>query len=140
MFFSNNFYEILKIFHHFYSFFTNTQPGSKPKFVRAQKLILGGNETSICFKDFECNKTSNLNAKNHSNQNIHVQQHRSSRGRAFPKTLRFGMATSGEPSTWLPLGKLEGQEPLRFYFPEILKFTKMYHFSTFWKSLDSIEL
>ena len=89
--FSSNFYKILKIFHHFYGFFTNTHTGSKPKFGRAPELILGGNKTSILFKDFECNKTSNSNAKYHSNQNIHVQDHGSGRGRAFSKTLRFGI-------------------------------------------------
>ena len=41
-----------------------------------------------------------------------------------PLLARLAMATSGEPSTWLPLGKLEGQEPLCYYFPENLKFSK----------------
>jgi hypothetical protein len=52
------------------------------------------------------------------------------------------MATSGEPSTWLPLGKLEGQEPLPLTVSrkfEIFK-KKKQHFSTFSKSLDPIEL
>ena len=44
---SNNFYKLLKIFPHFYNFFTNAQPGSKLKFGRALKLILMGNRTSI---------------------------------------------------------------------------------------------
>ena len=35
-----------------------------------------------------------------------------------PLSYCFGTATSGEPSTWLPLGKLEGQEPPpAFIFP-----------------------
>ena len=50
-----------------------------------------------------------------------------------PLSYCFGiMATSGEPSTWLPLGELEGQEPSCYHFPENLKFSKKYHhFSTF---------
>ena len=28
-----------------------------------------------------------------------------------PLSYCFGTTTSGEPSTWLPLGELEGQEP-----------------------------
>ena len=102
--FSNNFYKSLKIFHLFYSFFTNTHPGSKPKFGRAPELIRRGNKTSILFEDFECNRTSNLKVKHQLNQNIHVQHHRSGRGRAFSKTLQFVMATSGKPSTWFPPG------------------------------------
>ena len=34
------------------------------------------------------------------------------------------MATSGKPSTWFPLGELEGQEPPSSHFPENLKFSK----------------
>ena len=60
-------------------------------FARARKLIRIGNETSIYFKHVECNKTSNLNAKYHSDQNIHVQHYGSGRGPAFSKTLRFGI-------------------------------------------------
>ena len=53
----------------------------------------------------------------------------------------FGMATSGEPSTWLPPGELEGQEPLPLSFSRKFGFfKKSRHFSTFWKSLDPIEL
>ena len=61
----------------------NTQSGSKPGFELAPKLIRMGNQTSIQFEDFECNSTSNSNAKYNVNQNIHVQHHRSSRGRPF---------------------------------------------------------
>ena len=89
--FSNDFYKILKIFHHFYSFFTNTHTGSTPKFGRAPELILGRNKTSILFKDFKCNETSNSNAKYPLNRNFHVQHYGSGRGQAFSKTLRFSI-------------------------------------------------
>jgi hypothetical protein len=48
------------------------------------------------------------------------------------------MATSGEPSTWLPLGKLEMQEPLPLSFSrkfEILK--TISSFSDFFKKFGS---
>ena len=49
-----------------------------------------------------------------------------------PLSYCFGMATSGEPSTWLPLGKLEGQEPLPLSFSRKFEiFEKSLHFSTF---------
>ena len=67
----------------------NTHAGSKLKL--APKLILRGNQTSIWFKDFKCNRTSNSNAKYHLNWNIYVQDYGSSRGQAFSKTLRFGI-------------------------------------------------
>ena len=52
-----------------------------------------------------------------------------------PMLARLAMATSGEPSTWLPLGKLEGQEPLPLLFPRNFEiFKKSPHFSTFTKS------
>ena len=52
---------------------------------------------------------------------FHGQEYR--RAAAGPLSYCFGMATSGEPSTWSPLGKLEGQEPL-YYFRENLEFSK----------------
>jgi len=51
------------------------------------------------------------------------------------------MATSGEPSTWLPLGKLEMQEPFPLSFSRKFEiFKKSPHFSTFLKSSAPIEL
>ena len=44
-----------------------------------------------------------------------------------PLSYCFGTATSGKPSTWLPLGELEGQEHLPaiiFHFSDFLKFSK----------------
>ena len=59
-----------------------------------------------------------------------------------PLCFCFGiMATSGEPSTWLPLGKLEGQGPCPPSFSRKFEiFKKSHHFSTFSKSLAPIEL
>ena len=37
-------------------------------------------------------------------------------------------------------GNSKGRSPFRFHFPGNLKFSKKYHFSTFLKSLDPIEL
>ena len=65
--------------------------GWKLRFDRVQRLVLMGNETSMWFKDFEGNITSNANAKYQLYQNIHVQHHWSGRGRAFSKTLRFNI-------------------------------------------------
>ena len=47
---------------------------------------------------------------------FHGQEYRRAAAPAGPLSYCFGMATSGEPSTWLPLGKLEGQEPLPLTF------------------------
>ena len=41
----------------------------------------------------------------------------------------FQMATSGEPSTWLPLGKLEGQEHLPALIFQFFKNFQIIHFS-----------
>ena len=58
-----------------------------------------------------------------------------------PLSYSFGMATSGEPSTWLPLGKLEGQEPLPLSFSRKFEiFKKIASFFNFCKSLGLIEL
>ena len=60
-------------------------------------------------KGLNVNRTCDLNAKYHLNWNIHVPFYGSSRGRAFSKTLRFGITllacrAGGKPSTWLPPG------------------------------------
>ena len=72
---------------------------------------------------------------------FHGPAHRRAAAPSGPLSYCFGMATSGEPSTWLPLGKLEGQEPLPLLFSRNFEiFEKSHHFSTFWKSLEWIEL
>ena len=49
------------------------------------------------------------------------------------------MATSAKPSTWFPLGELEGQEPLPLSFFNFFKFSKTKSsFFNFLKSLDPI--
>ena len=49
-----------------------------------------------------------------------------------PLSYCFGTATSGGPSTWLPLGELEGQEPLPLSFSRKFEiFKKSRHFATF---------
>ena len=106
----------------FLQIFTNTHTGSKLKFDRARKLIFSANGTSIWFKDFECNKTSNSNAKHHLNQNIHVQHHRSSRGRAFSKTLRFGMQRAVNRQPGNHSGNSKGRSPSTIVFPKIWNF------------------
>ena len=56
----------------------------------------------------------------------HAQEYRRAAAQSGPRSYCFGTTTSGEPSTWLPLGKLEGQERLPaiiFY----LEFSKKYH-------------
>ena len=51
-----------------------------------------------------------------------------------PLSYCFGMATNGEPSTWLPLGELEGQEPLPLLFSRKLENSKnTQHFQLFQK-------
>ena len=51
------------------------------------------------------------------------------------------MATSGEPSTWLPLGKLEGQESIPVTFSRTFGiFKKSHYFSTLKKCPGLIEL
>ena len=48
------------------------------------------------------------------------------------------MATSGEPSTWLPLGELEGQEPLPLLFSRKFEiFKKISSFFNFLKKFGS---
>ena len=47
---------------------------------------------------------------------FHSQEYLRAAAPSGPLSYYFGMATSGEPSTWLPLGKLEGQEPLPLPF------------------------
>jgi len=45
---------------------------------------------------------------------------------SVPLSSCFGTATSGEPSSWLPLGELEGQERLpAFFFKVFSIFTKI---------------
>ena len=56
---------------------------------------------------------------------FHGQEYRRAAAPSGPLSYCFGMATSGEPSTWLPLGKLEGRElHPAVIFPENLKFSK----------------
>ena len=72
---------------------------------------------------------------------FHGQEYRRAAAPSGPLSYCFGMATSGEPSTWLPLGKLEGQEPLLLTFSRKFEIFKKYHyFLTFSKSSDPIEL
>ena len=72
---------------------------------------------------------------------FHGQEYRRAAASSGPLSYCFGMATSGEPSTWLPLGKLEGQEPLRSHFPGNLKISKKSpQISIFLKSPGPIEL
>ena len=73
---------------------------------------------------------------------LHGQKYLRAAAPFGPLSYCFGMATSGKPSTWFPLGELEGQEPLPLSFSrkfEIFLKTNP-HFSTFLKSLDPIEL
>ena len=71
---------------------------------------------------------------------FHGQEYRRAAAPSGPLTYCFGMATSGEPSTWLPLGELEGQEPQLLFSRKFEIFEKSHHFSTFSKSSDPIEL
>ena len=72
---------------------------------------------------------------------FHGQEYRRAAAPSGPLSYCFGMATSGEPSTWLPLGKLEGQEPLPLTFSRKFEISrKSHHCSTFLKSLAPIEL
>ena len=73
---------------------------------------------------------------------FHGQEYLRAAAPSGPLSYCFGiMATSGEPSTWLPLGELEGQEPSRYHFPENLNISKnSHHFSTCLKKIDWIEL
>ena len=50
--------------------------GCSSRFRRANKLILTKNETSIHLHDFECNRTSNQDAKYELNFKSDVQCHR----------------------------------------------------------------
>ena len=47
---------------------------------------------------------------------LHGQEYRRAAAPSGPLSYCFGTATSGEPSTWSPLGELEGQEPLPLLF------------------------
>ncbi len=75
-----------------------------PGFGRANKLILTENETSIHLNDFQCNRTSNSNAKYQLNFNYDVKCHRFTRLQVQAISPSVSMATSGKPSTWFPLG------------------------------------
>ena len=68
---------------------------------------------------------------------LHGPAHRRAAAPAGPLSYCFAItATSGEPSTWLPLGKLEGQEPLPLTFSIKFEIFKNHHFSTFAKVRD----
>ena len=96
----------------------------KTKVWSSTRADTQGNKTSILFKDFECNRTSNSNSKYQLNQNIHAQHHRSGR-RAFSKTLRFGIwqrAVNRQPG--YRSGNSKGRSPFRLHFSENLRFSK----------------
>ena len=87
----------LKIFWKFwkysskYQLFSEHTPGFKTQVWISTNSYTRGKLNFRIIKRFECNRTSNSNAKYHLNWNIHVPHHRSGRGQAFSKTLRFGM-------------------------------------------------
>ena len=75
---------------------------------------------------------------------FHAREYRRAAAPSGPLSYCFGTAMSGEPSTWLPLGELEGQEPppaLIFHFSDFFKKIKnIIIFQLFLNSLEPIEL
>ena len=76
-------------------------------------------------------------------RDFHGQEYRRAAAQSAPLSYCFGTTTSGEPSTWLPLGKLEGQAPPDFHFSffrffQNLKEKKIWFFN-FLKKLENGE-